>query len=100
MNIFDRLAKGRPAPEPEPKQPHQNPTQSLLTWLQRWPKPTITPREIRIYGPKYFRSQEKVIDAAEALVRFGWLSVLNPRGKNMHEWRIARKPTINPVVGS
>ena len=99
MNLFERPARARPA-EAAVKQPHKDPAQLLLNWLQRWTKPTITPREIRIFGPKYFRSQERVLDAAEALVRYGWLTTLKPRGKNMHEWQVVRRPIMHPLVGS
>src|SRR5262249_16382165 len=88
-------------PKPEIKQPQKDPAQRLLTWLQRWPKPTITPREIRIYGPKDLRSQESVFSTTEALVRYGWLTALKqPRGKNTHEWEVVHKTVIRPLVGS
>jgi hypothetical protein len=98
MNLFERLAHSRPAPTQKAQEPE--PAQLLLNWLQRWGRPTITPREIRIYGPKYFRSRERVIDTAETLVQYGWLTALKPRGKNTHEWQVVRRPVIHPPVGS
>ena len=99
MNLFERLSRGRPAPIAEKtKQP--DPAQLLLDWLQKWREPSITPRQIRIYAPKYFRSQERVLDTAETLVRFGWLVPTKPRGKNAHEWQVVRKTVIHPAVGS
>jgi len=97
-NLFDRLDRSRPPAEEKTEQP--DPAQKLLNWLQKWRRPTITPRQIRIYGPKYFRSQERVLGTAEALVRYGWLTALKPRGKNTHEWQVVRKPVIHPLVGS
>jgi hypothetical protein len=96
--LFERLARTRPTEEK--KQPQKDPAQLLLDWLQRWNKPTITPRQIRIYAPKYFRSQERVLGAADVLIQYGWLTALKPRGKNTHEWEIVRKNVIRPLVGS
>jgi len=51
--IFDRLARGRPAPaEEKTKQQPKQLAEALLGWLERWPKPTVSSRDIRIWGPK------------------------------------------------
>ena len=38
------------APEKEPAQKPSH-AQQMLDWLQRWPKPVVRRRDIRIYGP-------------------------------------------------
>ena len=40
-------------PEPEPIKEAQKPppAQKLLDWLQHWTKPTVSARDICIYGP-------------------------------------------------
>ena len=48
--IFNRLARARPA-EAASELRAEKPEQLLLTFLQRWPKPTISARDIRIWGP-------------------------------------------------
>ena len=95
QTVFDRLR--RPAAPAEEKA-KVDPAQKLLDWLQRWSKPTVTPREIRIYGPKYFRSQERVLSTAEALVRYGWLIPNKPRRRDAREWQVVRRPVIHPTV--
>jgi hypothetical protein len=97
-DLFERLAKGRP-PSVEAKQPHKDPAQKLLDWLQRWNKPTITVRQIRIYGPHIIKDQRSAIDAAEILVKNGWLNpVKKPFRRDRIEWQIIRTPTLSPTV--
>ena len=56
-DIFKRLSAGRP-PSVEKAQ-DRSPAQKLLDWLQRWDKPTVCVRDIRIYGPGSLRNQKK-----------------------------------------
>jgi len=49
------------------------PAQKLLDWLQHWTKPTVSARDICIYGPNSLRDRRSAIDAAEILVKTGWL---------------------------
>ena len=89
-SLFERLAKGRPA-EPAPKTPHSD-AQKMLDWLQRWPKPTISSRDIRIWGPGAIRNRESAIRSAQILVAHGWLVPLAAR-----RWKVVREPlTPNP----
>ena len=73
MTIFDRLNRGRPAsPKLEPAK--KEPAQLLLDWLmQRWPKNTVSRRDISTHGPRPIRNRQSAIDAAETLERYGWL---------------------------
>jgi hypothetical protein len=94
VDIFERLNKGGPAPPPEEKA-KINPAQKLLTWLQRWPKPTVRMNEILVYGPRpEMRKRENAISATETLVRNGWLAPLKTRRPNMMEWQIIRKEAV------
>lgn len=96
-NLFDRLAKGRPA-ETAIEQPPSD-AQKMLDWLLRWPKPTVSACEIYQYGPSSIRSdREKAIQSAEVLVHHGWLTALKPRQRNYRIWKITRKPIIHPTI--
>ena len=99
MNLFERLVHGRPA-EAAVKQPHKDPAQLLLDWLQRWTKPTISIRDIHIYGPQSIRDRERAIRSAEVLVDYGWLIPLKAHRYDMRAWQIVRKPIVHPAVRS
>jgi hypothetical protein len=96
MNLFQRLSGGRPAPTEKAQKPE--PAQLLLTFLQRWPKPTISRRDIYIYGPNSIRDRESAINSAEVLVKHGWLIPNKTRRHDMREWQIVRRPIIHPTV--
>src|SRR5215831_9030663 len=69
------------------------PAQKLLDWLQHdWNKPTVSARDIYIYGPNSIRDRESAIDLAEILVKHGWLIPMNARRRDMKEWGIVRSP--------
>ena len=96
--IFDRLARSRPA-KTEIKLPHQNSPQILLDWLlQHWHRPTISVREIGVYGPNPIRDREIMINSAETLVRHGWLREINAHRHDRRVWHIDRKPVIHPTI--
>jgi len=88
MNLFERLAHNRPA-EAAVIQPHKDPAQLLLDFLQRWNKPTISSRDIRIWGPKSIRNRESAIRSAQILAANGYLTPLKNR-----VWIVVRKPLI------
>ena len=96
-NLFERLSEGRPAQEPDPK-PTPSAAQKLLDWLQRWDKPTVCVRDIRIYGPGSLRNQKKATDSAQVLVKNGWLTPVQTR--QGHRWQIVRKPIAHPTVAA
>ena len=96
--IFDRLAAGRPAPTPEEKA-QADPPQKLLDWLQRWPKPTVSSKEIYQYAPRSIRfDRENAINLTEVLVRHGWLTPLQTHRRDWRVWQINRKPIVHPKV--
>ena len=88
-------------PEPKPTKETQETSsaQKLLDWLQRWNKPTITVRDVHIYGPRPLKGRKNVTAAAEVLVQNGWLKPLKAHQYNMRKWQIVRKlPIIAPRV--
>src|SRR5262245_45573505 len=87
-------------PEPENKQPHKEPAQLLLDWLQRWRKPTVSAREIRIYGPCSIRDRESTINSIEVLVRHGWLVPSKPSRHDRRVWQVVRRPMVHPTVAT
>jgi hypothetical protein len=99
-NLFERLGQPSPA-KAKIQQPHKDDAaQRLLTWLQRWPKPTVSPRDIRVYGPNSLRNQKSAIDAAEVLVRNGWLVPVTTRRHSERAWQIVRKLIVSPIVAA
>ena len=89
--------------EPEQKpvsQPGKDSAQRLLDFLQRWPKPTISPRDIRVYGPNSLRDKKSAVDAAETLVRNGWLVPIKTRRHSERAWQIIRKLIVSPNVAA
>jgi hypothetical protein len=84
-------------PPPKPK-PDKDPAQKLLDWLQRWNKPTVSVRDIRIYGPKSIRNRRGAIDTAEVLVKNKWLVPTKPHWPHTYRWEIIRKPVARPTV--
>jgi len=93
--LFERL--GQPVQTEKAKEKPE-PAQLLLTWLQKWTRPTITARQIRIYGPSCTRDPQIVIAAAEKLVRQGWLTPIKELQRNRRRWGIVRRPLVHPVV--
>jgi len=86
-------------PAPEIKQPHSE-AQKMLDWLQRWNKPTVRMNEILVYGPRSIRKRKIAIDAAEVLVKHGWLTQLQTRRPNMVEWQINRRAIVHPTIAT
>jgi hypothetical protein len=105
VNLFERLAKGRPPPAEASKRPRSElePAQRLLDFLQRWKKEIITERQVRIFGPGSLRDRESVIKATETLVKNGWLIPQSgPRYANRatRAWEIVHKPIVRPPVAA
>jgi hypothetical protein len=98
VGLFERLDRGRQAPTEKAQEP--SPAQKLLDWLQHWSKPTVSARDICIYGPNAIRDRQRAIDSAEILVENGWLVPIKTRRHDMHEWQIVRKPIIHPTVAT
>ena len=93
-DVFKRLSAGRPPPVE--KAQDRSAAQKLLDWLQRWDKPTVCVRDIRIYGPVSLRNQKKATDSAEVLVKNGWLTPVQTR--HGHKWQVVRKLIAQPTV--
>jgi len=100
MNLFERLNKGRPPPA-EDRPNEITLAQKLLDFLQQhWTKPTVSARDICIYGPYSIRDRKRAIDAAEILAKEGWLVPIKTRRHDMQHWGIVRKPIIFPTVAT
>jgi len=96
MTIFDRLDRGQLPTETAIKT--KTPAQRLLTWLPRWPRDTITVRQLRNYSP--LRNRGEAVSAAEVLVSNGFLAATRAQRPNTYAWRIIRKNILNPTVGT
>src|SRR5262245_40073242 len=87
------FASDEPVPKPAPTQ--QDHAQRMLDWLQRWPKSTISSKQIYQYAPRAVRSdRETTIKLAEILERHGWLNRLPARHRNWRQWQIIRKDAV------
>jgi hypothetical protein len=86
-----KLPELKPAPDVSPEQ-------RLLDWLMRWPKDTVSAREIRQFGPGSTRDPRNAMDSAEVLVKHGWLSPIQSYRRDRREWQIVRKPVVHPTV--
>jgi hypothetical protein len=96
-NLFERVGRERPPVEATRKQPHKiQRAQRLLDWMQSWTKPTISARDICIYGPRPIRKREKAGEAAEVLVKTGWLRPIPTHRSDMEAWLIIRQPLVYP----
>jgi hypothetical protein len=73
-----------------PARTQEPPAQRLMTWLPRWPKATISVRDVRLFGPNSLRDPEIASDAVEILAGFGWLIPVETRRRDMKWWQIVR----------
>jgi hypothetical protein len=62
----------------------------LMNWLPRWPKSTISVREVRLFGPISLRNPKLATAAIEALASCGRLVPVETRQRNMNWWLIVR----------
>jgi hypothetical protein len=85
-----------------PARKAQRPSQAqrMLDWLQRWDKPIVNRRDVRIYGPSSVRDRKSMISSAEILVRYGWLVPIEPRRYDGFRWRIVRKLVAHPTISN
>jgi hypothetical protein len=98
MDLFERLAKGRPPPQkfspplefaPTQKLP---PAQKLLNWLLHdWDKPTVSLQDICYLGPNSIRKRENALPLAETLVGLGWLTPIPTHRRDRKEWQILKE---------
>ena len=96
VTLFERL--GQPTPNETTQKPEPEPAQLLLTWLQRWNKPSVKMNEILVYGPSCTRKRKDAINATQILTEHGWLNPLETRRSNMLEWEIVRRPIVRPTI--
>jgi hypothetical protein len=94
-SLFERL---RPRPAKKVQEP--SPPQKLLDWIQRWNKPSVCARDIRIYGPSALNDPKCALAAAEVLVKHGWLIPLKTWRRDRRQWEIVRRPIVHPTVAA
>jgi hypothetical protein len=88
---------------PPPAQAAQEPSaaQRTLEFLQRWPKETISLRELQQFGPRATaRTQQGVLDSTKVLERHGWLRPVPSHRRDRRHWQVIRRLTINPTVAT
>ena len=89
VSLFERLDKGRPPPTRKAQDP--SPAQKLLDWLQRWSKPTVSARDICIYGPNAIRDRQERSTSAE-MVKNGWLVPIKTRRTTCMSGKLFESP--------
>jgi hypothetical protein len=107
-NLFKRLQVTNPEPEklepdivrrgPQPLIPiahhKSSPSEQLLSWIVNfWPKPVISLREIRVYGPYSTRPAKDAASLTKTLTEFGWLVPMKTHRRDRKMWRIIREPS-------
>jgi len=99
VNLFERLGKRPPPAEKKTERSNElEHAQKLLDFLQRWAKNTVSVRDICVFAPRSLRDRKTAIDAAEILVKHGWLMPLASHRHDRREWQIVRKPLIPATV--
>src|SRR5262245_34076720 len=94
-SVFTKFIVDKP---PIKKAPETSPAQKLLNFLQRWPKDTVSLRDLRQFGPKSMRNRQSMIDSTEVLVRHGWLAPTQGPQRNSRQWQVMRRPVVHPDV--
>jgi hypothetical protein len=84
-------------PSPTKKAQKPSSAQRLLDFLQHWNEPVICMRDVYTYGPRP-RDRKKASNAAEILVKTGWLVPVRSHRYDRHVWQVVRKPIIQPTV--
>ena len=97
-NIFDRLAKSRPA-EAAIEQPTKDPAQRLLEWLLTWPRGrSFSISDVLTYGPRPKKNAEEALKLAKILEKQGWIVPKSTPRKDMRHWDIVRRPIVHPKI--
>src|SRR5262249_20437395 len=71
IHMDNSAQKSYERPSPNEVKINDAPSQHILSGLPRWPRSTITVRQIRVYGPRCLRGRMDAINAAEVLVANG-----------------------------
>jgi hypothetical protein len=87
VSLLESLGKERPLPLPidEP------PIERLQRFLRRWRRPTVSLREICIFGPKRDRNRQTALNLAQELVELGWLTPTVALRRDSMKWKIVPK---------
>jgi hypothetical protein len=98
MGLLERLAGQPPArPIERVQQASKNRELLLIDWLMnRWPKSSVTLRDIQAYGPGSVRDREVAISLMQTLVARRWVAPIRPHRHDMKRWGIARGPIAQP----
>lgn len=97
--IADTLEKDQPEKIPQVDL-KMLPAGRLLKWiLDSWDEPTISIKEICVYGPRP-RIRKEAVSRAETLAQQGWLIPVKTRQHDGKKWRIVREMTTSPTKNS
>jgi len=108
-SIFSKLISEQPKKELEPKEPDivrrgpqflfppthskSSPSEIMAAWLINcWKRPTITHRDIGVYGPNCARDPANRANLTKTLVEFGWLVPTKARRRDQKKFRVVRGP--------
>jgi hypothetical protein len=97
VGLLERLAGQSPAPRPTIERAPENRELLMLDWLMnRWPKSSVTLRDIQAYGPGSVRDRKVALNLMDTLVARRWVAEVKPHRHDMKRWGIARGPIAQP----
>src|SRR5262245_35883645 len=76
VSLFDRLDARRPPAEEKTAQQPKQQAEVLLGWLDKWPKPILTLRDLRNFAPRSIRNKEIGLHATRILTAHRHLTPL------------------------
>jgi hypothetical protein len=88
------IVRRGPQPIIPPTHHKSSPSEKLLAWIVNcWPKPVITLRDIRAFGPNCARDPMDAMNLTKTLTEFGWLVPTKAWRRDMKKWRVVREPS-------
>src|SRR6516162_668877 len=74
--------------QPKPEQTQKLPSATeLLVWIRRrWNRPTISLREIQVYGPHSSRDHATAVKHTATLEKHGWLAPMKAHRRDRRVW--------------
>jgi hypothetical protein len=112
-NLFERLGQQstqaeklepeivRRGPQPiiPPAHSKSSPSEKLLAWIVNyWPRPTITLRDIRAFGPNCVRDPADILNLTKTLTEYGWLTPTKAWRRDMTKWLVVREPSKSTQI--
>ena len=93
------IVRRGPQPIIPPAHSKSSPSEKLLAWIVNyWPRPTITLRDIRAFGPNCIRDPADILSLTKTLTEYGWLTPTKAWRRDMTKWRVVREPNKSTQI--